>query len=144
MCTSDPTATSAVACLYAQKATELVSKPVQKSNTLVLTYLVLGSKDSTACEDIARTAIMLGYGPQSERRLNGRTICFMENCILCLESPETATVHWDCFRVLDTFNVPRDTLWTALAWRFPFRAVSALPFAREASSLHRYIRLPTG
>ncbi len=68
---------------------------------------------------------MPDYGPLVER-LNGRYICRKPECIQCLKSPETATVHWDCFRILDTYHMPRETVWTALAWRLPWRAAPTL------------------
>ncbi len=65
-------------------------------------------------------AIVRDFGSEDER-LNGRHVCQRQDCIDCLQSPETATMHWDCFRILDTFNIPRDMLWTALAWRLSLR-----------------------
>lgn len=59
-------------------------------------------------------------------------VCRRPLCPQCPESPDTAAVHWDCFRILDTYNVPRETLWTALAWRHPWRTAPNL-FLREES-----------
>ena len=93
--------------------------------------LVSGNKSSTTYETIARTAIM-----PDDRRLSdfvdGYHVCRKPMCPLCLEPPETAAVHWDCFRILDTYNVPRETLWTALAWRHPWRTAPNL-FLRQES-----------
>lgn len=52
---------------------------------------------------------------------NDREICRFPHCSQCAKSPETATVHWDCFHVIDAYNVPREILWTALAWRLPWK-----------------------
>ncbi len=92
--------------------------------------LVLGAEDSTTYGAITPTAILQDDG-RFDQSVNGLHVCRRTGCSLCLKSRETAAVHWDCFRVLDSYNLPRETLWTALAWRIPWRAAPPVLLRQE-------------
>ncbi|KAF4122015.1 hypothetical protein GMORB2_7608 [Geosmithia morbida] len=98
--------------------------------------LVLGNSHATEASLVTDAFPFTAYGTGTLSDLvNGWLPCWMPDCKHCAPSPESVTIHHDCFKVFlgQCIKAPAgktagllDSLWRFTAWRVPWKGAPAL------------------